>query len=368
MLVANIVLVVLIVLVVIFILNILKRKKLQENDRKNKHHNKREDHRHHTTAASIPNVETVHYELSPTELTKINTKHPKPNIVPTFSRQNDVSEFRFEVSASGKNSGDLPKSFSAIKNWPNLIVGVFDQEHCSNCWSYACCSLFTDRIRIASNGKYLKDGDYISPTSFAACSKCGVEGACSRACEGNYLDDVLQFMVDYGAVAQSDIDKHSDSPEAYVCFDAKAKGVKLWKGKERHRVNIFPPSMLNTSENLKANMEAMMREILKNGTIVTVFKIYVPADHRNFYLHKEGVYGYGWKEEPKESDGYHAIGIVGWGSEDVVNKYGVKEVVPYWIIRNSWGDWGLSHGFAKILRGSNLGYIESDCFAMTPDV
>lgn len=387
----TIITVVVIVLLVIVITMFIKRYvlnrrpkritiiKLSENPGKRDARNKND---HEIAARSFP-------LLSDDDKKKLSMKRPKPSLMPTFdkSKKNTSSassssdskddnadgffnnnDFRFRVEAVQQNYvKSLPKNFSAISNWPDQILGVFDQEHCSNCWSYACCSMLTDRIRIKSNGKLLSGGDFISPTSFSACMKCGKDGACNRFCEGSYLDDVLQYMVEHGAIAQHDIDTHSSTPEAYLCFDAEKYGVKMWKGSEKYRVNLFPPSMLNTKKNLSDNEEAIKQEIYKNGTVVGIIKIYIPDDYRNIYLHKKGVYGYGWDSEPEESAGFHAICYLGWGEEDVQNKKtGKSESVKYWIIRNSWGDWGDSKGFAKILRGVNFGYCESDTFALTP--
>lgn len=48
--------------------------------------------------------------------------------------------------------------------------------------------------------------------------------------------------------------------------------------------------------------------------------------------------------------GGHAVKMIGWG---------VEEGLPYWLCVNSWGPkWG-DQGTFKILRGSDMCYIES---------
>jgi len=48
--------------------------------------------------------------------------------------------------------------------------------------------------------------------------------------------------------------------------------------------------------------------------------------------------------------GGHAVAVIGWGVEnDVVFAPGKKGKVPYWYVRNSWGDkWGKDQGYFKI--------------------
>jgi hypothetical protein len=330
--------------------------------------------RHPIQTASVVEAPTTPIDTAShvTELSAnqhhILKSHPKPATVPTFARNNadddrlEISThgYRFRVESSGKDMISIPKNFSAIKQWEGMITGVYDQERCGSCWAFATCSSFTDRIRIQSKGKFLADGDYLSPFHLAACMKCGIDGACPRVCEGNYLDDVLQYLVDEGAAAQSDIEKYSTQGEEYRCFNAAAHGAKLWKGKRKYRVNIYPPSMLTDKKLLLENETAIMEDIYRYGPVNCIIKVYVPMDNRNFYLHKTGIYGYGWASEPKETDGYHAINIVGWGEEEIAGK-----VVKYWIVRNSWGDsWGVS-GLARVLRGVNFGMIESDCWGIS---
>jgi len=309
---------------------------------------------------------------------KFNVKHPKPATIPTFSRESTYknadykfdSEHRFEVTSTGRKHKELPKYFSAIKEWDGMITGVYDQERCGSCWAFATCSTLTDRIRIRSGGKHLTNGDYLSPFQLAACMKCGTNNACPKVCEGNYLDDVLEYLCKNGAVAQSDVDRHITSigksvehhATDYECFDYDSINAKVWKGKKKYRVNLFPPGLLVNATNLRKNEEAMMEDIMDNGPIVCIFKIYVPNDSRNFYFYKTGIYGHGWKEEPKQTDGYHAMSIVGFGEEIIDGK-----AVKYWIVRNSWGENFGSNGFCRILRGENFGMIESDVWGITID-
>ena len=381
----EIILIVVVLLLVVLIVVILNRKR--------KHHNRNSDedeeiisrrtareesfqvHSANNGQCNINKsdflVETpVEKEMVEKQLSNLH-KPPKPNTVPTFARAFNAADDtyesenpRFEVMASVKTPVDLPANFSAIKEWGAMIIGVYDQERCGSCWAFAVSSSFTDRIRIKSKGKYLANGDYLSPFHLAACIKCGKDNACPRVCEGNYLDDVMQYCVDKGAYAQSDIDKYAAEGEStqYVCIDLESNGVNAWKGSKKYRVNVLPPGQLNTPSNLKLNERAIMEEIYKNGTIACIFKVYVPQDKRNFYLYESGIYGYGWTSEPTETDGYHAINIVGWG-EDIID----GKTAKYWIIRNSWGsDWGTNNGFAKILRGENFGMIEADCWAIEP--
>ena len=289
---------------------------------------------------------------------------------PTFERDGEFKiENRFRVNA-GKNKTKLPKHFFAAKEWPNLITGTFDQERCGSCWSMSCASALTDRIRIKTRGKHLSNGNYLSPFHLAACIKCGKENVCPRVCEGNYLDDVMQFLVDHGTASQSDIEKYYNkaesrdgrNPEEYACFDYAKAGVKPYKGKFKYRVNLYPPSMLNGNRsNLEENMYAMMEDIFNNGPVCCIIRVYSPPDSRNFYTYKSGIYGANWKQEPAQTDGYHAINIMGWGEEVKDGK-----TIRFWIIRNSWGDdWGTS-GLGKVLRGENFGLIESDVWGIMP--
>jgi len=94
--------------------------------------------------------------------------------------------------------------------------------------------------------------------------------------------------------------------------------------------------------------EAMMQEIYQRGPIAC--GIAVPDDLETY---TGGIY----KDTTGDMNIVHDISIVGWGVED-----GVK----YWTVRNSWGTHFGEDGFVRVIRGENNIAIESDCAWATP--
>lgn len=298
------------------------------------------------------------------EAKKIMAKFPVSQSKPTFLKPN-LS--RMMVSAPKVSELiKLPKQFDAKKVWRGLIGPPTDQGNCGACWAYSTTSIFSDRVRIASEGEDLNPVDYISPYHLAACMKCDHKtGICNRVCEGHYLDDVLEYLVKNGCYSHNDINSGSDNGTQYMCFHPKdSDNVRLFKGASYYRVNPYSMLELTDPQRREVNTRAIMQEIYSKGPVTAVVKVYNPTKlkdlHKNFYLHKTGVYGHNWGgTEPSLYDGYHAINIIGWGVESING-----EEVPYWQIRNSWGtEWG-NNGFGKILRGSNTAVIESDIWTL----
>lgn len=284
--------------------------------------------------------------------------------LPVFLRSGDD---RILVSSAPKVQSNvvLPKNFDSRKHWKGLISGVTDQGACGSCWAFSAATVFTDRIKIASRGRDLKSGDFISQYKLAACIKCNnTTGICKKVCDGHYMDEVLTFLQRKGAHSNETVKRFSKTPKNYTCVRIPQDQGKIFKAKSGLRVNPFSFTQLRKgSPKLKMNEESIMYEIFKRGPVTATIKVYEPLRkkelHKNFYYYKSGIFGQGWKKEPKEYDGYHAISIIGWGEANSSK----DKVVKYWIIRNSWGtEWG-NKGYGKVLRGTNLGIIESDCWA-----
>lgn len=83
------------------------------------------------------------------------------------------------------------------------------------------------------------------------------------------------------------------------------------------------------------------KEIMTNGPVVATFELFA-----DFHMYGRGIY----KVVPPEVHcGTHAVRIIGWGEE---------HGVPYWLVTNSWGNWG-EQGTFRIMRGTDEARMES---------
>jgi C1A family cysteine protease len=263
---------------------------------------------------------------------------------PTFSRGYMI-DCKDDVCSIVK----FPNHFDSRDKWPGKLPRVYNQLSCDACWAFCSSFMYTARLRIKTNNF---EEERISPHALAACIKCNNgDGRCTRSCSGYYVDETLDHLIQYGAPTESSM-QIDNIHKKYVCENDMPK----IKARRMYRVNAFHPSDLD-EENLKRNELIMMKEIMDNGPITGIITIYKTNDHRNLYLHNSGIYGENTEGFEEEPSGYHSIVIVGWGTNGQT---------PYWICANSWGSrWG-DNGYFNVRKGSNLGMIESDVYAIEP--
>jgi len=236
------------------------------------------------------------------------------------------------------------------------------QGTCGGCWAFAVAGSLSDRQAVASKG----DNPNLSPVEMLACSS-----SCQPACGTCSPEDGFSYAKEHGVAggANKQCLALGRGGEAPSCSDAKACA------KEGPR--IFASSGAKTA----TSIDQIKKEIAARGPVAAVFRVF-----RDFVVGSDPKRGKAAFEEtggvyvhvdlhpsayapPKADDktlkslgdliGYHAVVIVGWGVQDVLHvpggTTGAKESIPYWIVRNSWGDvWGEKGYFKCAISSSRV--------------
>jgi cathepsin B len=266
----------------------------------------------------------------------------------------------------------VPDSFDSATNWPQCpsIGDIWDQGACGDCWAVSTVTVATDRMCIESGGV----------TSGASQPRLSVEHmvGCCRACGFGCGDGFPNYAwmwlagqhvpggtSDYGLVTggqQGDTEwcssytvpkcNHYDTPgvplpsceggipaQTPTCpttCDANST-YKTAFAQDIHR--------FQSAYSVPSDPEQIKAEIFAHGPVTAGFTVYADWLH-----YTTGVY----TTKGGEEIGAHAVAIVGWGVEDGVE---------YWHVRNSFGPkWG-DNGFFKIKRGVDECEIESSVIA-----
>uniref|UniRef100_A0A158QPU0 Pept_C1 domain-containing protein n=1 Tax=Haemonchus placei TaxID=6290 RepID=A0A158QPU0_HAEPC len=267
-----------------------------------------------------------------------------------FKKQNS----KLPVLKYGKDANDdIPPSFDSREHWPDCpsLKYVRDQANCGSCWAVSSAGAMSDRICIATKGAKKV---ILSATDILSC--CG--DVCGDGCEGGYATKAWEFFKEDGVVSGGNYlskgccrpypvhpcGEHHGIDYGECLFGANTPEChrRCQPGfRKQYRMNKF----YGKSVYLLNGVEDIQRDIMKNGPVVALFEVF-----EDFNLYNSGIY----KHTAGESTGWHAVKVVGWGSENNTD---------FWIIANSWNDdWG-EQGFFRIIRGVNECTIEEDMIA-----
>lgn len=198
------------------------------------------------------------------------------------------------------------------------LVKSSQQGTCNMCWAIAVSDCLSDRYRIKGNMGNNERIDIMDIAKRYSCNSS--ENKCDYCLASPYLT-VIDFCIRTGCIS-----------------DLKNRYKPIGKKKLTH--------------------DEALHELYYNGPVMAVLMIYVSSDERSLYNYKSGIYGIDWwinSNIPKKKEGYHIVTIVGWGVEDDID---------YWIVRNSWGMKFGDKGTFKILRRVNCCEIEDDLYSI----
>jgi cathepsin B len=254
----------------------------------------------------------------------------------------------------------IPDSFDARTAWPHCadVIGeVRDQSHCGSCWAFGAVEAMSDRICIASQGKYKPR---LSAEDMLSCCK-----ACGDGCEGGEPQEAWKYFMTAGvATGGSYMEQTGCKPYSMPncdhhvtghfkpcgttlyptpnCTDhcvkgyCKYYGADKWFGKSAYHIAL--------------NVTQIQAEIMQNGPMEADFDVYT-----DFPSYKSGVYHH----TTGTHEGGHAVKVIGWGTDNGTD---------YWLVVNSWNsDWGLD-GLFKIRRGNNECNFEKDMCGGIPEL
>ncbi|CAJ0570973.1 unnamed protein product, partial [Mesorhabditis spiculigera] len=220
--------------------------------------------------------------------------------------------FNRQVSAS-----EMPTNFSWVEK--GMTTDVKIQETCSSCWTFSTNAVLETVYAIKNGGDKLD----LSEQQYNCVYQRSV-------CGSGWPEGSLGYAKMHGVGYEAD---HPYNTTDEKCIEVKPQ-VKV---SEFYSLMPF-------------DMNELRQEIMNTGPIA--FGMWLTED---FPLYAGGIYTEQCTED-KPKLGGHAMAIVGWGEE--LNPE-TNETVPYWIVKNSWGDFWGEDGYVRIQAGVDLCNMET---------
>jgi hypothetical protein len=270
------------------------------------------------------------------------------------------------------------------------LTPVYNQGLCGSCWAFSTTSCLSDRYAIANKTK----SPQLSPTFLLSCDTTKIPDTlgANQKCIGGIPSNAFQFMSENG-VPSIFCQDYNWCEKTRMCFTQQSRGSGMeglnqivpqcqssclecseqsdgsirckpvtTEEFKTYKNDVWPKNELDSKEvyvipNTKASktffgdpakvITEIKEEIWLRGPVVGCYKLledffardqlwYISPSGKKIYMNRKG------KPQRKNaltrsqynSAGFHAVVIMGWGTD--IGPDGEK--LPYWIVKNSWGD------------------------------
>lgn len=249
----------------------------------------------------------------------------------------------------------LPTSFSWRKTGGEMIEqgGLRDQGRCGGCWAFATVSALGDRYALKykikapypSSAWLISSGKPQSIPSNLECLTGGNVYMGSQWAETNgiKLEECWPYSVirNHNFVSPTPLSSIDNNCCVNCCGDeiSNVSGVSLKIKKDSTKYVAILDD--NNLIDVKGTIDAIKKEIMLNGPVVSSFSVY---DDFISYWTNHAKNGEIYIRQSDNFDGGHAVVLTGWG---------IENNIEYWEMRNSWGHTG-DDGYCKIAMSSSI--------------
>jgi C1A family cysteine protease len=237
-----------------------------------------------------------------------------------------LEEFKALLTVSSAKRPQFTNGTKYVKNEVNIpdfvdwrsqgqVTGVKNQGACGSCWAFSV-------IASTEAAYFRKTGNLVS-FSEQQLVDCATD--VNYGCDGGYTDMTFQYIQQYGV--------QTESSYPYTAVDGNCQ---------------YNSGAVVTRVDGSVHFNPGDEDALLNG-VGSLGPVSVCLDATFMGQYASGIYN----DDNCSPEQYynHAVLIVGYGTENGI---------PYWLVKNSWGEGFGEQGYFRIIRGQNKCGIATD--------